>query len=710
MSRVVWLPILGLAGMLAMAPEARAQATPYIGLVYPAGGQRGTTVQVRLCGQRLAGTHDAVVSGEGVSAKLVEFRRRLSNQELSLMREQLRELRPRAGRRARGKNRGKVLNATERKIVENIQLRVAEWVNRPACASLAEIAIVEVTIDPHAEPGTREIRLVTARGVTNPLVFQVGQVPEVARKPMKTSLFQVLGKEELALRKRPDDEVEVRVTLPCTMNGQIASGEVNRYRFEARKGQRLVVSVSARELIPYIADAVPGWFQPVLTLYDADGKEVAFNDDYRFKPDPTLFFEVPEDGQYVLTIIDALYRGREDFVYRVTIGEIPFVTSIFPLGGRVGEPVSIEADGWNLDNAELMPLADDAGPGVHLMAAQNRDGPVSNYLPFALDTLPERFDRESNNDPSHAQKVELPVIVNGRMDRPGDWDVFQVEGSAGDTIVAEVHARRLDSPMDSIVKLTDAAGKLLAFNDDHDDPASGLNTHHADSYVMFELPADGTYYVHLGDTAAGSGKEYAYRLRISEPRPDFALRVAPSGGGLRSRGTAAASVYAIRKDGFNGPIRLSLKDPPRGFEARTVTLPADKEMVRMATRTTLRDTEEPVSLRVEGVATIGGQDVAHEAVPAEDRMQAFLWRHLVPAQELKVAVYDPSYDPPVERVPPELTDEQMAELAPTDSDAKAKFTKRQVAGRLRQLRSLYQEWLITDDFYLKKVAECEAAL
>ena len=146
----------------------------------------------------------------------------------------------------------------------------------------------------------------------------------------------MLGKEELALRKRPDDEVEQRITLPCTVNGQIASGEVNRYRFEARKGQRLVFSAQARQLVPFIADAVPGWFQPVMALYDAKGKEVAYDDDYRFKPDPVIFFEVPKDGEYVFTITDAIYRGREDFVYRVTVGELPFVTSIFPLGGRAG--------------------------------------------------------------------------------------------------------------------------------------------------------------------------------------------------------------------------------------------------------------------------------------------------------------------------------------------------------------------------------------
>ena len=61
MSRVLWLPILGLAGLLAMASSAQGQPTPYIGFVYPAGGQQGTTFQVKLGGQRL----DGVDAGAG---------------------------------------------------------------------------------------------------------------------------------------------------------------------------------------------------------------------------------------------------------------------------------------------------------------------------------------------------------------------------------------------------------------------------------------------------------------------------------------------------------------------------------------------------------------------------------------------------------------------------------------------------------------------
>jgi hypothetical protein len=40
---------------------------------------------------------------------------------------------------------------------------------------------------------------------------------------------------------------------------------------------------------------------------------------------------------------------------------------------------------------------------------------------------------------------------------------------------------------------------------------------------------------------------------------------------------------------------------------------------------------------------------------------------------------------------------------------KPKFTKQQVAGLLRQLKRLFEEDLLADDFYDQKVAECEAA-
>ena len=513
----------------------------------------------------------------------------------------------------------------------------------------------------------------------------------------------MLGKEYLAQRKRPPEEEELRVTVPCTMNGQIAPGEVNRYRFQASKGQHLVIAAKARDLVPYVPDGVPGWFQAVMRLCDANGKELAYDDDFRSDPDPVIYFEVPEDGEYVLTIHEALFRGRESFVYRITVGELPFVTGIFPLGGRVGEPVKIEISGWNLEKAALSPPPKDAKPGSHLIAATNGKF-VSNYVPFALDTLPECMEKEPNDDPSKAQKLDLPVIVNGRIDRPGDWDVFEVQGKAGETIVAEVCARRLGSPLDSFIKITGADGKIIALNDDHYDAASGMNTDHADSYLMVKLPADGKYFIHLGDTRRQGGKEYAYRLRVSRPQPDFVLRLTPSRICIPSKGSAAVTVYAIRRDGFDGPIKLSFKDLPQGLQSPGATLAAKQEVVGLAVNTSLTAMENPVNLTVVGSAKIGDREVVHEALPAEDKMQAFLWRHLLPADTLPTLVFDPSYQPPADRIRPPIRDEDRPKgVQPT-------LTRSSVEWYLREIEGLYQEWFLTDEFVNREMASIEARL
>ena len=61
-----------LAILLASAASVGAQ-NQYIGFVYPAGGQQGSTFPVRLGGQGLNYASDLVVSGEGVSARLVDY-------------------------------------------------------------------------------------------------------------------------------------------------------------------------------------------------------------------------------------------------------------------------------------------------------------------------------------------------------------------------------------------------------------------------------------------------------------------------------------------------------------------------------------------------------------------------------------------------------------------------------------------------------------
>jgi hypothetical protein len=718
MNKVSWLALLGLAGWMVLAPPAPAQSRPYLAYAYPAGGQQGTTFSIKVSGQSLTGIDTVLVSGTGVTAQITETFFPLGNSTSRLLGRQLDELKRAQAKAAALKKKGKVVeeppaptqDPDPTNMIARISKMLYEDVRFPACASFLGVAYIEVTIASNAPPGERELRVASRRGgASNPMVFHVGQVPEHVRPAMRTAARQVLGREQQALRNRPASEAEVRVDLPCTVNGQIASREVNSYRFAARKGQRLVITAQARQLIPFIADGVPGWFQPVLVLYDAQGNEVAYDDDYRFKPDPVILYEVPADGEYVCAIQDAIYRGRNDFIYRLTIGEQPFVTSLFPLGARVGEPVAIKMQGWNLAGAELAPPGKEAGAGLYQVAA-NRAGVLSNPMPFALDTLPESLEKENNNTPSRAQKVTLPLIINGRIDKPGDWDVFRFRGKSNDTVVAEVLARRLDSPLDSVLKLTDADGHLLAFNDDCEDLASMLNTHHADSYFMARLPADGIYYIHLGDTAHHGGSEYGYRLRISAPRPDFALRVVPSSANVTIKGETTLNLHVVRTDGFCGDIKLALHNPPAGFTAVPVTLSGTQAVGRIKIKAGSAATNGPVNLTLTGSTKVDEREIVHAAVPAEDRMQAFLWRHLVPAQELKVCVYNPKYNPPRAplREPPQLTPAQLAKAEAVVKAAETKgvkFTKKQIDGLASGIKALYARGLLTDKFYGDRIAE-----
>jgi hypothetical protein len=96
-------------------------------------------------------------------------------------------------------------------------------------------------------------------------------------------------------------------------------------------------------------------------------------------------------------------------------------------------------------------------------------------------------------------------------------------------------------------------------------------------------------------------------------------------------------------------------------------------------------------------------------------MQAFLWRHLVPAAEFQVRVADtadrvPARPAPVRPPKPSPTNTVTLASATSTNDLpnKPKFSKQQVAGRLRTLKLLYEEGLLTDEFYDAKVSECEA--
>lgn len=626
-----------MTGIIIPAMGAQAQNQPHIGYAVPDGGQQGTAFEVKVGGQYLERVEQARITGEGISVKVLSYIEpewKLRKKRELILKESLSQAQsnnpvsdkavgPGDKDKMPGQGNTKKMDdpnpkakptpEPDEKPVMDVRMKKIGG-KRQKNVQIDDTIVLQVTIAPDAAIGNREIRLLSPAGFSNPLLFQVGDLPEIS---------------EASGTYTKNTHIP---SLPVLLNGQMLPGEVKEFSFSAKKGQRLVFAVQARALIPYLADAVPGWFQAVLSLFDSKGKKLAFLDDYQFSPDPVLVYDVLKDDDYKLEIRDSIYRGRQDFVYRLSVGELPFLQSIFPLGGYASSTTRVEVAGVNLPSQKIDVVAGQGDLETKWVSLQ-KDKHASNRLPFAVDTLPQLLEKEPNNDIQQAQAVRLPVIVNGRIDPPRDVDVFRFDGKKGDRIVVDVTARRMNSPLDSRITLTDQAGTVLQMNDDHDDRASGLITHQADSFLAQELPSNGVYFVFIGDTQGKGGESYSYRMRLSPPQPDFALRVVPSMLSLPLNGMTQATVYAVRKDGFQGKINLSLDHAPKGCSLNPSSIPEDADNVHLtllAGKMTELGVYFPV---ISGSARIQDKPISHVAVPADDMMQAFAYRHLVPAQE-----------------------------------------------------------------------------
>ncbi len=657
-----------------------AWSAPHIGYLYPAGAKQGTTVMITVGGQEFRGANKVHISGEGVTASVIQSARQPNNLQKvqrAYVTKRLKEVKAKRLSEASGvgydaiikkkavkkkgktdkkdeteTKRDKMLVARISKLpllydLENKSVRELEHIKnilftprmmKQLNSQLADQLLVEVTVALDTVPGSYELRVETKTGLSNPVVFQVGTFAETSELEPNGQDRNIEGRMKTTVPK-PNP-----IKIPVVVNGQIMPGDVDRFQFDAKQGQKLVIEAQARSLIPYLADAVPGWFQATLTLHDQKGNEVAFTDDYRFNPDPVLFYQIPKDGKYELEIRDSIYRGREDFVYRISIGQSPFITGMFPLGSRQGAKAVASIEGWNLPGKTLTL---DTMPGGKTIRKTNwyKDNRFSNFVPYAVNTLPECTEIASNDTIKKAQKVSLPTIVNGRIESSDDVDVFKFDAKAGEKIVAEVYARKLNSPLDSLLRLTDASGKVLLFNDDYVQKASHLHkdvvgsvTHHADSYLLADLPKDGTYYLHLSDTTSHGGSSYGYRLRISRPMPDFDLRITPSSLFMRKGGTVPITVHALRKDGFNGEIEVVLKNDLAGFKIDGGIIPAGAGSITMTLTAPRKLSSRTFALQFEGKARIGGKTLVNSAIPADDTMQAFLYRHLMTAKDLTVAI------------------------------------------------------------------------
>ncbi|HLQ47035.1 MAG TPA: hypothetical protein VK137_19995, partial [Planctomycetaceae bacterium] len=173
--------------------------------------------------------------------------------------------------------------------------------------------------------------------------------------------------------------------------------------------------------------------------------------------------------------------------------------------------------------------------------------------------MPEFLEAEPNDEAAQANKAELPSVLNGRIDRPGDVDHWTFVGKKGEAWQFDLRASRLGSALDGVLSLLDANGKTLATADD-------LSNGQTDAVLTTTLPADGVFTLKVEDRLSSrGGLEFAYRVRIVRAA-DMPLRLSTPIDALTllRGGETRVKVLAERPQGFADEISLDMEGLPEG--------------------------------------------------------------------------------------------------------------------------------------------------
>src|SRR5215510_3755950 len=135
---------------------------------------------------------------------------------------------------------------------------------------------LEITVAPNVEPGIYRFRLKTAMGTTNTIPFVVTPYTETADRGMNQSI-----------------ETAQQISLPTTITGNIGRyGEIDYYRFKVQAGQQIVFET--------MTSAFGSRLNPVISLLDVEGKQLAVNDNFNYQSDSLLGYTFKEAGEYIV--------------------------------------------------------------------------------------------------------------------------------------------------------------------------------------------------------------------------------------------------------------------------------------------------------------------------------------------------------------------------------------------------------------------------
>lgn len=412
-----------------------------------------------------------------------------------------------------------------------------------------------------AAPGRRRIRVVGgANGLTNFRSFFIGTQPEVNESEGAE------GKSDLI-----ED-----VSIPAVINARLTPAlDVDAFRFEGRAGQMIVAAVLAHGMDTLSRQGNNrGFLDTSLELQDQQGTVLASAED-SIGLDPLIQFELPADGRYTVVVRSLSFQGFPQAVYRLTLGEVPYPTGVFPAGGRRGESVDVRVFGPNVpeEARQLIAVSTDFD-AVQDIAWEGAPGVV---LPFLRGDDAETVDGESNHGAESAPVATVPTTINGRLGQAGEEDWYRLHLDAGQGITAEIASQRhLQSPADTELELRSAEGQILAQNDDglrftneclHDFASQ-------DSRLSFMSDQARDCFLIVRDLAQSADPRAIYRLTVEPRQPDFEILQWPDAAPVwGAGGTAAFVVQLLPSGGLNTDVELSVVDLPEGWSGGIAHVP-----------------------------------------------------------------------------------------------------------------------------------------
>lgn len=201
----------------------------------------------------------------------------------------------------------------------------------------------------------------------------------------------------------------------------------------------------------------------------------------------------------------------------------PRLDRIAPLGGMAGSSVDVEVQGPDLEEPQLIfdhpglkaeaiagkewwfkvAIAADVPEGTYDCRVSGKYGISSPRLFAVAHGLVDVAEKEPNNTPEAAQRVELNVAVAGISDG-NDQDVFRFTAARGQRLSIDCLAMRLDSTLDATMRVSGASGAAVASSGDY---------FGRDPYIDFIAPEAGEYDITVSDLSYRGG--LPYRLVIS---------------------------------------------------------------------------------------------------------------------------------------------------------------------------------------------------